>query len=89
MTDIRRTLLWMVFTMSLVFLWDAWNKHTGQPSWFSPTPPRTAASAPTKGNTGATTAAVPTVGASAATADPAAATIAPPTGAPMSPVWAT
>jgi len=46
MTDIRRTLLWMVFTMSLVFLWDAWNKHTGQPSWFSPTPPRTAASAP-------------------------------------------
>jgi YidC/Oxa1 family membrane protein insertase len=46
MTDIRRTLLWMVFTMSLVFLWDGWNKHTGQPSWFSPTPPRPAASAP-------------------------------------------
>jgi YidC/Oxa1 family membrane protein insertase len=46
MTDIRRTLLWMVFTMSLVFLWDAWNKHTGQPTWFSPTPPRVAASAP-------------------------------------------
>jgi YidC/Oxa1 family membrane protein insertase len=54
MTDIRRTLLWMVFTMSLVFLWDAWNKHTGQPSWFSPTPPRPAASAPAA--TGAATA---------------------------------
>ena len=34
MTDIRRTLLWVVFTMSLVLLWDAWNKHTGQPSLF-------------------------------------------------------
>ena len=34
MTDIRRTLLWVVFTMSLVLLWDAWNKHTGQPSMF-------------------------------------------------------
>ncbi len=34
MTDIRRTLLWVVFTMSLVLLWDGWNKHTGQPSIF-------------------------------------------------------
>ena len=40
MTDIRRTLLWVVFTMSLVLIWDAWNKHPGQPSIFggSPTP---------------------------------------------------
>ena len=29
MTDIRRTLLWVVFTMSLVFLWDKWNIPTG------------------------------------------------------------
>jgi YidC/Oxa1 family membrane protein insertase len=57
MTDIRRTLLWMVFTMSLVFLWDAWNKHTGQPSWFSPAPPRPAASAPA--TTGTPAAATP------------------------------
>ena len=42
MTDIRRTLLWVVFTMSLLLLWDAWQKHTGQPSMFSPAP-RTAA----------------------------------------------
>jgi YidC/Oxa1 family membrane protein insertase len=34
MTDLRRTLLWVVFTMSLVLLWDAWNKHSGQPSFF-------------------------------------------------------
>jgi YidC/Oxa1 family membrane protein insertase len=46
MTDIRRTLLWVVFTMSLVLLWDAWNKHTGQPSIFGAAAPRPAASAP-------------------------------------------
>ncbi|MDH3460322.1 MAG: membrane protein insertase YidC [Burkholderiaceae bacterium] len=36
MTDIRRTLLWAVFLMSLVLLWDAWNKHQGKPSMFAP-----------------------------------------------------
>jgi len=46
MTDIRRTLLWVVFTMSLVLLWDAWNKHTGQPSIFGPAATSPAASAP-------------------------------------------
>ena len=34
MTDMRRTLLWVVFTMSLVLLWDKWTVHTGQPSMF-------------------------------------------------------
>jgi len=38
MTDMRRTLLWVVFTMSLVFLWDAWLAHTGQPTIFGGTP---------------------------------------------------
>lgn len=36
MTDIRRTLLWVVFSFSLFLIWDAWNKHNGQPSFFSP-----------------------------------------------------
>ncbi|WP_119290262.1 membrane protein insertase YidC [Azohydromonas sediminis] len=49
MTDIRRTLLWVVFTMSLVLLWDAWNKHTGQPSIFGGAPPKPAATAPAEG----------------------------------------
>jgi YidC/Oxa1 family membrane protein insertase len=78
MTDIRRTLLWVVFTMSLVLLWDAWNKHTGQPSWFGPAPQRpasTAGSAP--GSTGVAPAGVP----SAAPAEPAAAATAPSTAA--------
>ena len=38
MTDMRRTLLWVVFSMSLVLIWDAWQKHNGQPSLFSPAP---------------------------------------------------
>jgi len=47
MTDIRRTILWVVFTMSLVLLWDAWQKHTGAPSLFGGAQrPQAAASAP-------------------------------------------
>ena len=38
MTDMRRTLLWVVFSMSLFLIYDAWNKHNGQPSFFSPVP---------------------------------------------------
>ena len=52
MTDIRRTLLWVVFSMSLVLLWDAWNKHTGHPSMFGPVPARPAASAAPAPNAG-------------------------------------
>jgi YidC/Oxa1 family membrane protein insertase len=48
MTDMRRTLLWVVFTMSLVLLWDKWTVHTGQPSMFggSPRPVATDAASP-------------------------------------------
>jgi YidC/Oxa1 family membrane protein insertase len=45
MNDTRRTILWVVFSFSLFLIWDAWNKHTGQPSFFSP-PPATKATAP-------------------------------------------
>ncbi len=45
MTDIRRTILWVVFSVSLVLLWDAWNKHNGHPSMFSPTPAKPVAAA--------------------------------------------
>ena len=45
MSDMRRTLLWVIFTMSLVLLWDAWQKHNGQPSMFSPAAPKAAAPA--------------------------------------------
>ncbi|MFN0186562.1 MAG: membrane protein insertase YidC [Aquabacterium sp.] len=46
MTDIRRTLLWVVFTMSMVLLWDAWLKHTGQPTLFGPSPAKVAPATP-------------------------------------------
>jgi YidC/Oxa1 family membrane protein insertase len=46
MTDIRRTLLWGIFLASLFFIWESWNRHTGQPSMFGP-PPATRAAAPT------------------------------------------
>ena len=36
MTDMRRTLLWVVFSMSLFLIYDAWNVHNGQPSFFHP-----------------------------------------------------
>jgi len=55
MTDMRRTLLWVVFTMSLVLLWDAWNKHTGQPTLFGGTarPAASAGAAPAAGGASA------------------------------------
>ena len=61
MTDIRRTLLWVVFTMSLVLLWDAWNRHNGQPTLFgSPaSKPAAGASAPPAAVPGAASAGVP------------------------------
>jgi YidC/Oxa1 family membrane protein insertase len=65
MTDIRRTLLWVVFTMSLVLLWDAWNKHTGQPSIFGG-PARPASTAPAA--PGSAPAGVPAPAATGATA---------------------
>jgi YidC/Oxa1 family membrane protein insertase len=48
MTDIRRTLLWVVFVTSLVLLWDGWNKANGHASLFGgpATRPAAAGSAP-------------------------------------------
>jgi YidC/Oxa1 family membrane protein insertase len=80
MTDIRRTLLWVVFSMSLVLLWDGWNKHNGHPSMFSPAPARpSAASAPAGASSvPAPSAATPTTGsAPAAPVAPQAASPAP------------
>jgi YidC/Oxa1 family membrane protein insertase len=51
MTDIRRTLLWVVFSMSLFLIWDAWARHNGQPSFFSPAP-KAVATAPAPVNGG-------------------------------------
>jgi YidC/Oxa1 family membrane protein insertase len=78
MTDIRRTLLWVVFTMSLLMLWDRWNQHQGQPSLFGPasnptaTATATAPAAPAPAAPGVPATSVPTAGSpsSPATATP-------------------
>ena len=36
--DIKRTVLWVVFSMSLLLLWDSWMRYNGKPSMFFPTP---------------------------------------------------
>jgi len=81
MTDIRRTLLWVVFSMSLVLIWDAWQKHNGNPSMFSPAPAPTVASAPATGTGAGSLPAPANIGASgvaAGGAAPAAAAVAAP-----------
>ncbi len=45
MNDLRRTLLWSVFAVSLLMLWDGWLRHTGQPSLFTPAPAASVAAA--------------------------------------------
>lgn len=36
--DIKRTVLWVVFSMSLLILWDNWGRHNGKQSIFFPKP---------------------------------------------------
>ncbi|MBL0149858.1 MAG: membrane protein insertase YidC [Ideonella sp.] len=65
MNDMRRTILWVVFSVSLFLLWDAWQKHNGHPSLFSPAVPRpvAAGSAPAPAVAGGVPNAVATPGA--------------------------
>jgi len=78
MTDIRRSILWIVFSVSLVMLWDAWNTHNGRPSMFAPPAPKPVAAA------GSAPAAAPAAGVPAAAA--AGGTAAAPTAATAAPV---
>jgi YidC/Oxa1 family membrane protein insertase len=78
MTDIRRTVLWVVFASSLLFLWDAWNTQNGHASLFNPGAKKPVATVPAGASpTGA--AAVPSAsgGSAAVAATPAAAASAP------------
>lgn len=68
MTDMRRTLLWVVFTMSLIMLWDGWNRHTGQPTLFGAPVAQAASGAAPAGSA----AAVAAAGGATAAAQPAA-----------------
>jgi YidC/Oxa1 family membrane protein insertase len=70
--DFQRTLLWVIFAMSIVFLWDNWQRQQGQPSLFGAAP---APQAQKKVDAEPTTGAVP---AAALPAVPAPAQVAPP-----------
>ncbi|MYN12601.1 membrane protein insertase YidC [Pusillimonas sp. TS35] len=39
--EIRRTILWMIFSFSLLLLWNNWQVHNGKPSLFGGNPPAT------------------------------------------------
>ena len=73
--DIRRTILWMIFSFSLLLLWNNWQVHNGKPSLFGGTPPatQTAGQAPASSaapaDTSVPTAPAGTPGAPAAAAD--------------------
>lgn len=53
--DIRRTILWMIFSFSLLLLWNNWQEYNGKPSLFATTPV-----AEEQANTSTTTAAADT-----------------------------
>jgi YidC/Oxa1 family membrane protein insertase len=45
--DIKRTILWVVFSLSILMLWDSWTRSNGGPSLFSVAPPAQQAPAST------------------------------------------
>ena len=49
--DIRRTFLWVIFSMSIILLWDNWMRHNGKPSMFFPSATQQAAPAAGTGST--------------------------------------
>jgi YidC/Oxa1 family membrane protein insertase len=63
MNDIRRTVLWVIFVSSLLFLWDAWNVQNGRPSLLSFGAKRPAATAPAGNAAASGVNALPTPGA--------------------------
>jgi len=74
----KRTILWIVFAVSLVILWNNWMVSTGKPSMFSPTPPAaTTAAAAKSGVPAAATAAATAIAAAAQPGAPGAADAAP------------
>ncbi len=63
--DIQRTVLWVVFSLSLLLLWDNWMRYNGKQSMFFPTATQPAAK-PAAGSAPAAKADVPQASATAA-----------------------
>ncbi|MFM2065767.1 MAG: rane protein insertase YidC [Pseudomonadota bacterium] len=75
MNDTRRAILWGVFSLSLVMLWDGWQKSRGEPSLFSPAPAAVVAKAASaaSGNSVPAPAVLPAQAGAATSVPPAAA----------------
>ncbi|MGV2861414.1 membrane protein insertase YidC [Achromobacter sp. AGC39] len=65
--DIRRTVLWMIFSFSLLLLWNNWQIHNGKPSLFGGPTPAASTAEPQAGANNATPS-VPSAPTSTATA---------------------
>ncbi|ALM85454.1 membrane protein insertase YidC [Bordetella sp. N] len=65
--DIRRTILWMIFSFSLLLLWNNWQVHNGKPSLFGGTPPAATAQAPNPQNAAPASTAIPSAPAASTT----------------------
>jgi YidC/Oxa1 family membrane protein insertase len=65
----KRSILWIVFAVSLVILWNNWMISTGKPSMFAPAPAKPVASASASATAAGTPAAVAASAAAAATGD--------------------
>ena len=48
--DIRRTVLWMIFSFSLLLLWNNWQIHNGKPSLFGVPPAASTTESPAAAN---------------------------------------
>ncbi|MCQ9617847.1 membrane protein insertase YidC [Paenalcaligenes niemegkensis] len=57
--DIRRTILWMIFSFSLLLLWNNWQEYNGKPSMFASTPATQTAPAPSDGETNTADSSIP------------------------------
>jgi YidC/Oxa1 family membrane protein insertase len=68
----QRLILWIIFSMSILFLWDAWQQHNGQPPLFGGPPAKPAAE---KSGAEAPTSAAVTPSAPTAPADPSVPTV--------------
>jgi YidC/Oxa1 family membrane protein insertase len=77
MTDIRRTILWVIFGFSMVLLWDQWQVHNGRPATFFPKPPSATEQAVAAPASSAATPPVSSLPAAAATAGQVPAAVAP------------
>ena len=58
----QRMILWIVFSMSLLFLWDSWQRHQGHPSLFGGATPQATAPAASGNGKPRTDASIPPAG---------------------------